>query len=72
MVFYIIARGTLGFSVCSENNEIILMVSNVDIQVPMETIIESRDLNDKTIHNGKIKFETENEIVIKNKIAYIR
>ena len=66
------ARGTLGFSVCSENNEIILMVSNVDIQVPMETIIESRELNDKIIYNGKIKFETENEIVIKNKIAYIR
>ena len=38
----------------------------------METIIESRTLNDKITHNGKIKFETDNEIVIKDKIAYIR
>jgi hypothetical protein len=72
MVFYIIARGHLGFSIFSENNEITLGVPNFDIQVPIETIIETRNFNDKLIYNGKIKFETENEIVIKDKIAYIR
>jgi len=72
MVFYIIARAHLGFSIYSENNEIIISVPNINIQVPMETIIESRTLNDKITHNGKIKFETDNEIVIKDKIAYIR
>ena len=72
MVFYIIARPHLGFSIYSENNEITLFVPNINIQVPMETIIESRTLNDKITNNGKIKFETDNEIVIKDKIAYIR
>lgn len=72
MVFYIIARGHVGYSIYSENNEISLGVPNIDIQVPIETIIETRDINDKITYNGKIKFETENEIVIKNKIAYIR
>jgi hypothetical protein len=72
MVFYIAGRGHLGFSIYSENNEITLYVPNINIQVPMETIIESRTLNDKITHNGKIKFETDNEIVIKDKIAYIR
>ena len=72
MVFYIIGRGITGFSIYSENNEIIISVPNINIQVPMETIIESRTLNDKITYNGKIKFETENEIVIKDKIAYIR
>jgi len=72
MVFYIIARGTLGFSIYSENNEITLWIRNIDIKVPVETVIESNIINGKTIHNGRIKFETENEIVIKDKIAYIR
>ena len=72
MVFYISARGHLGFSIYSENNEISLGVPNFNIQVPIETIIETRNFNDKITHNGKIKFETENEIVIKDKIAYIR
>jgi hypothetical protein len=72
MVFYIIARANLGFSIYSENNEITLGVPNFDIQVPIETIIETRDIQGKIIYNGKIKFETENEIVIKDKIAYIR
>jgi hypothetical protein len=72
MVFYIIGRGITGFSIYSENNEISLGVPNFDIQVPIETIIETRDIQGKIIHNGKIKFETENEIVIKDKIAYIR
>ena len=72
MVFYIIARGHVGFSIYSENNEITFAVPNINIQVPLETIIESRTLNDKTTYNGKIKFETDNEIVIKDKIAYIR
>jgi hypothetical protein len=72
MVFYIIGRGVNGFSIYSENNEISLTVPNFDIQVPMETITESRTINDKIFYNGKIKFETDNEIVIKDKIAYIR
>jgi hypothetical protein len=72
MVFYIIARGHVGYSIYSENNEITLGVPNFDIQVPIETIIETRDIQGKIIYNGKIKFETENEIVIKDKIAYIR
>jgi hypothetical protein len=72
MVFYIIARGHVGYSIYSENNEISLGVPNIDIQVPIETIIETRDIQGKIIYNGKIKFETENEIVIKDKIAYIR
>ena len=72
MVFYIIARANLGFSIYSENNEITLGVPNFNIQVPIETIIETRDIQGKIIYNGKIKFETENEIVIKDKIAYIR
>ena len=72
MVFYIIARGHLGFTIFSENNEITVAVPNIDIQVPIETIIETRNINDKISYNGKIKFETENEIVIKDKIAYIR
>jgi len=72
MVFYISARGHLGFSIYSENNEISLGVPNFDIQVPIETMIETRNINNKISYNGKIKFETENEIVIKDKIAYIR
>ena len=72
MVFSIIARGNTGFVIYSEDNEISLSVVNFDIQVPIETIIETRNINDKIIYNGKIKFETENEIVIKDKIAYIR
>jgi hypothetical protein len=72
MVFYIVGRGTTGFSIYSENNEISLGVPNFDIQVPIETIIETRNINNKITHNGKIKFETDNEIVIKDKIAYIR
>jgi hypothetical protein len=72
MVFYIIARGHVGYSIYSENNEISLGVPNIDIQVPIETIIETRDIQGKITYNGKIKFETENEIVIKDKIAYIR
>ena len=72
MVFYIIARGHLGFSIYSENNEITLGVPNFYIKVPIETIIETRNINDKISYNGKIKFETDNEIVIKDKIAYIR
>ena len=72
MVFYIVGRGRTGFSIYSENNEISLGVPNFNIQVPIETIIETRNFNDKITHNGKIKFETENEIVIKDKIAYIR
>ena len=72
MIFYIIGRGVTGFTIYSENNEISLGVPNFDIQVPIETIIETRDIQGKIIHNGKIKFETENEIVIKDKIAYIR
>ena len=72
MVFYIIGRGITGFSIYSENNEISLGVPNFDIQIPIETIIESRDNQGKITHNGKIKFETDNEIVIKDKIAYIR
>ena len=72
MVFYIFARGHLGYSIYSENNEISLGVPNIDIQVPIETIIETRDIQGKITYNGKIKFETDNEIVIKDKIAYIR
>ena len=47
MVFYIIARGISGFSIYSENNEISLGVPNFDIQVPIETIIETRNINNK-------------------------
>jgi hypothetical protein len=72
MVFYIIARGQFGFSIHSENNEITIGVPKIDIQVPIETIIETRDNQGKIVYNGKIKFETDNEIVIKDKIAYIR
>ena len=72
MVFYIIGRGITGFSIYSENNEISLGVPNFDIQIPIETIIESRDNQGKITHNVKINFETDNEIVIKDKIAYIR
>lgn len=72
MVFYIIARGHVGYSIYSENNEISLSTPNFNIQVPIETIIETRDIHGKITYNGKIKFETENEIVIKDKIAYIR
>ena len=33
---------------------------------------EISNFNDKVSYYGKIKFETDNEIVIKDKIAYIR
>jgi hypothetical protein len=72
MIFYIIGRGVTGFTIYSENNEISLGVPNFNIQIPIETIIETRDIQGKITYNGKIKFETENEIVIKDKIAYIR
>ena len=72
MVFYIIARGQFGFSIYSDNNEITLSVPSIDVKVPIETVIETRIVNDKEIYNGKVRFETENEIVIKDKIAYIR
>lgn len=72
MVFYVIARGFAGFSIYSENNEITLLVPKIDIQVPVETIIQSNETQGRVVHQGRIRFETENEIVIKDKIAYIR
>jgi hypothetical protein len=72
MVYYILARGTTGFSIISENNEISLGVPNIDIKVPTETIMFEYNVNNRVTQSGRIKFETENEIVIKDKIAYIR
>jgi hypothetical protein len=72
MVFYIIGRSTVGFSIISESGEITLIVPNINIQVPIETIIQTNNIQGKIINSGRIKFETENEIVIKDKIAYIR
>lgn len=72
MVFYLIGRGSVGFTIISENGEITLVVPNINIQVPIETIIHTNNSQSKIINNGRIRFETENEIVIKDKIAYIR
>jgi hypothetical protein len=72
MVFYIIARGNLGFTIHSENNEVTIGVLSFDIQVPTETLVDIREVNGKKLYNGRVKFETNNEIVIKDKIAYIR
>ncbi len=72
MVFYISARGNLGFSINSENNEVTIGVLSFDIQVPTETLVDIREVNGKKLYNGRVKFETNNEIVIKDKIAYIR
>lgn len=72
MVYYILARGTTGFSIISENNEISLGVPNIDIKVPTETIMFEYNVNNRVTQSRRIKFETENEIVIKDKIAYIR
>ena len=47
MVYYILARGTTGFSIISENNEISLGVPNIDIKVPTETIMFEYNVNNR-------------------------
>ena len=71
MVFYIVGRGITGFSIYSENNEISLGVPNFNIQVPIETIIETRNFNDKITHNGKIKLKQTTRLLLRTKLLIL-
>jgi hypothetical protein len=72
MVYYVMARGGPGFQIMSEDNRMTIFIDNFYIDLNLTTIIVEISGSEKKQYMGKIKFETENEIVIKNNIAYIK
>ena len=66
------ARGGPGFQIMSEDNRMTIFIDNFHIDLNLTTIIVEISGSEKKQYMGKIKFETENEIVIKNNIAYIK
>ena len=72
MVYYVMARGGPGFQIMSEDNRMTIFIDNFHIDLNITTVIVEIDAGDKKLYMGKIKFETENEIVIKNNVAYIK
>ncbi len=72
MVYYVMARGGAGFQIMSEDNRMTIFIDNFHIDLNVTTMIVEIDAGDKKLYMGKIKFETENEIVIKNNVAYIK
>jgi hypothetical protein len=66
------ARGGPGFQIMSEDNRMTIFIDNFHIDLNITTVIVEIDAGDKKLYMGKIKFETENEIVIKNNVAYIK
>ena len=72
MVYFMNAWGKNGFVISSEDKTFYIYTENVIITIPTETINYEIVVNEKTTLSGSIKFETENEIVIKEKIVYIR
>jgi len=71
MVYFMNGWGTDGVTISSEDKKMYVYVKEIKINVPIETIINELIVNDKKILSGSIRFETNNEIVIKEKIAYI-
>jgi hypothetical protein len=63
--------GKDGVTLISEDKSVYVYVKEIRINVPTETIINESIINDKKILSGSFRFETKNEIVIKEKIAYI-
>jgi len=72
MVYYVMARGGTGFQIMSEDNRMTIFIDNFHIDLNITTMIVEIDAGEKKLYMGKIKFETENEIVIKNNVAYIK
>jgi len=71
MVYLMNAWGKDGVALISEDKSVYVYVKEIKINVPIETTINESIINDKKILSGSIRFETKNEIVIKEKIAYI-
>jgi hypothetical protein len=71
MVYFMNGWGTDGVMIFSEDKKMYVYVKEIKINVPIETIFAETTVNDKKVTNGSIRFETNNEIVIKEKIAYI-
>jgi hypothetical protein len=65
------AWGVDGIMISSEDKTVFVYVKEIKINIPIETTINETIINEKKIVTGSIKFETNNEIVIKEKIAYI-
>jgi len=72
MVYYIMVRGGPGFQIMSEDNRMTIFIDNFHIDLNVTTMIVETGGGEKKLYMGKIKFETENEIVIKNNVAYIK
>ena len=72
MVYYVMARGGPGFQIMSEDNRMTIFIDNFHIDLNVTTMIVETGEGEKKLYMGKIKFETENEIVIKNNVAYIK
>jgi hypothetical protein len=71
MVYFMNMWGKDGVALISEDKSVYVYVKEIKINVPIETIINESIINDKKNLSGSIRFETKNEIVIKEKIAYI-
>ena len=74
MIYIVVAAGgNNGFYITSEDKEVMINVRKFDIQLPTRTAIKPYVNHDNiTTYSGQIIFETDNEIVIKDKIAYIK
>ena len=65
MVYLLGAWGVNGFYISSEDKTFFIYAKNLNINVPIQTVFENN------VTTGTIKFETDNEIVIREKIVYI-
>ena len=72
MVYSISAAGNSGFHIISEDKEVMITVKKFDSKLPTKTVTITHTNQDILTYSGQIIFETDNEIVIKDKIAYIK
>jgi len=71
MVYVISAWGQNGFIISAEDNSMYVCAKDIKINVPIETKVNETFVNENVVFSGKIQFETNNDIVIKEKIVYI-
>jgi len=71
MVYFMYAWANDGVIISSEDKRLYLYVKDIKINVPIETTFTETIVNDTRVTSGSMKFETNNDIVIKEKIAYI-
>jgi hypothetical protein len=63
--------GKDGIVIYSEDKTVYVYVKDIRINVPLETTNTETNTGENKSFSGIIKFETTNDIVIKEKIAYI-